>query len=1395
MLITKSQLRKILIEAILTNAPDGDASAALVTKTLTLLSNLTTAVTDPGSGKYLWFTGKDDKEALLPFFFGGAATDIGSVGENIVSRNSRVIGEKVFGQEYEKGRNFNTSPNPQKLDLEQWQTYGLSGAVGTFPAVDVCMWNGFNDENPFISDQMINQLTEVGDKYKLTLGSSELLATSVKFSGGFKVWPSGPGASPTINAQNHNFSEANCKELGFTCLANVAATKLERLYAENSVYIKDENSGVSNTLSGADKKIVDFLKFAHLSGHTKLNDDLIRFWFGLQTLNVIKKPEGTSLPVASDKINAYANSDDVVDQIRNGTFIQTFSEIVLPVSGYEQVILPHAPSNLGVSEAFNFPVLCAIRALPVGSLTYTVPAPSGEVVPTDGLVSLSGFDMGEIAADDIKAIGVLSKNIEDFLTNFKTSMTQLASAKSPAMGTTDRSDTAIKGSLKHKEGESLISTNIKNYINMAAVNRIEPIPDVDVPSSDGFAKVIVNKYNSLGNNFDRAVFEPLAKSISVLDSKFKDFMNSMGISNDELNILSLNAFDLFRPISSDRDDDANVADTNKLADLMNRPSQTGGFANDSVQIRALISLITLIENAAKFIANIEDAVKRLRNNSSQFKTVFTKLEGLVGKLDKDFNRRIYAKDKNSPYFILGADPAISPGSSEPTRAQRADVAVNPATRVLLRIEPFPPSPSTSTSDGSNLLSDFENILNLRSRQIASLNNEGLKNLVDSINANIPLLEEYLNAVTTWLTTASQRNSDAKIDNLVKAIAKKDITEINDLIQTLITYLSSLTYTDATGNTAFGLGDTSLLAQDPPEAIGLADDAATKTRKTIAIRSYNDSINSLRTALITAVANIQTNLKNDKILKKLTDLHDILKEPTEDSDIISDTSTGTDSSGNNITFNNPIFPSKTDGSGTRAASTAAVQKAYGDIFRDTVKNSTFSGSKIIEPLKADTKTVTQTDDDTGTETSEVTRSGAEKVFSMIKFRTVITNIEYFVNVAETVSLTADQIFTLPIPNVSSESDEEKKKAILELSGLEQVFGELQQKAEAASEDPNYVDQLQLLIANNPDAVSDIVAPKVITGVVINPSNSEALINSFIQAIEIIDICFLAPPAKDAEGNVLFSYFSDDSKRVEQRERLTKIRQTFSGKGIVTEQSKRDRSLDGKAIELITTIAGFIKLALNAYTIKNVLDVYLDMTGLIINTENFINYFEKLETVYLELSDEQVTDDIAKNNVINIQQFSKDQRSIDKKFDQGFDDSSMTQITGIASEGRRLKMKYSLLDLLEEQMVPMPALGAGSAQYDSRRVEDPFDIDPRTMSLLGLLDAGEVNINATDVDTDLDGIPNDEDPEDDTLQGFGDVMERFLRNTHQKEDNYKKEKQECQFGLSHAALLKKKYYGRY
>ncbi len=123
------------------------------------------------------------------------------------------------------------------------------------------------------------------------------------------------------------------------------------------------------------------------------------------------------------------------------------------------------------------------------------------------------------------------------------------------------------------------------------------------------------------------------------------------------------------------------------------------------------------------------------------------------------------------------------------------------------------------------------------------------------------------------------------------------------------------------------------------------------------------------------------------------------------------------------------------------------------------------------------------------------------------------------------------------------------------------------------------------------------------------------------------------------------------------------------------------------------------------------------------------------------------------------------------------------------------KYSLLDLLEEQMVPMPALGVGSAQYDSRRVEDPFDMDMDTQSILGLIGADEVDIDETDVDTDLDGLPNRVDDEDDTPAGFGDMMERFLMNTHQKENDYKKEKQERQYGLSHAALLKKKYYGRY
>lgn len=155
----------------------------------------------------------------------------------------------------------------------------------------------------------------------------------------------------------------------------------------------------------------------------------------------------------------------------------------------------------------------------------------------------------------------------------------------------------------------------------------------------------------------------------------------------------------------------------------------------------------------------------------------------------------------------------------------------------------------------------------------------------------------------------------------------------------------------------------------------------------------------------------------------------------------------------------------------------------------------------------------------------------------------------------------------------------------------------------------------------------------------------------------------------------------------------------------------------------------------------------------------------------------------------QEYAPDALDVDT-FDQ-------TQLApAMAAEGNnKMKKKYSLLDLLEEQMVPMPALGAGSAQYDSRRVEDPFDMDMDTQSILGLIGADEVDIDETDVDTDLDGLPNRVDDEDDTPAGFGDMMERFLMNTHQKEDDYKKEKQERQYGLSHAALLKKKYYGRY
>lgn len=59
----------------------------------------------------------------------------------------------------------------------------------------------------------------------------------------------------------------------------------------------------------------------------------------------------------------------------------------------------------------------------------------------------------------------------------------------------------------------------------------------------------------------------------------------------------------------------------------------------------------------------------------------------------------------------------------------------------------------------------------------------------------------------------------------------------------------------------------------------------------------------------------------------------------------------------------------------------------------------------------------------------------------------------------------------------------------------------------------------------------------------------------------------------------------------------------------------------------------------------------------------------------------------------------------------------------------------------------------------------------------------------------GAPNDEDPEDDS-DAFGAVMERFMQSTLIRETKYNKiDQDENEENLSHGALLKKRYYGRY
>jgi len=142
-----------------------------------------------------------------------------------------------------------------------------------------------------------------------------------------------------------------------------------------------------------------------------------------------------------------------------------------------------------------------------------------------------------------------------------------------------------------------------------------------------------------------------------------------------------------------------------------------------------------------------------------------------------------------------------------------------------------------------------------------------------------------------------------------------------------------------------------------------------------------------------------------------------------------------------------------------------------------------------------------------------------------------------------------------------------------------------------------------------------------------------------------------------------------------------------------------------------------------------------------------------------------------------------------------DSQVDDQVQFQLEGRK-RMRYSLLNLLEEQMMaPMPALGGGSAPLDSRVIDDPFDLDLETRSLLGLTRADEVDIDEDSVDSDFDGVPNELDTDDDTPQIDTMIAERFMQDLLRNEKRVRNERSNFEVGESHATKLKKKYYGRY
>lgn len=1144
MKMTKKVLRALLVESLRNQKNNSTVSNAEIFSALRSVlpsGDGETEYTDSEirNLKDMWLE-DDGKENLLQYFFGGASTEIGKPGEEIVANNSDLIASEIYEiQGMTSGKNYNVTASPGPTDLTDWAGYGLTGSSETFPSVDVCFWSSDfgSGSNPFNTTEMIAKLILQSNKYNLVIAKEDVLSVSVKFSGGFGAWPNTPGASPTRAENKHNFSQDNINKLGFVIFSNIAATKLRAIYTLYKTYINDRKANNPSGITGPDLKMLKFLKLLAISGFDlkeNISDAIMRYWLGLRTD-----------PGQGGKIQ-----NRIKAAVEAGRFKECFGSLTTYVAGFEFIAIQHAASNMGIVEASKFPVMGGIKKTPVGKLTYSVSSETS---------TLEDLRAGNVISEKkFTATCVVSDNLREFLEDYKTAYQHLQSGKNPSAGAASKAEDDIKGSKGHKV-ESVILTSILNNVSALAA-----VPS-DLDGDSALLGELTSKYNGIASGYDRAVRLPLIRKIESLDEAFMEFMSHLGIERDDLDLIELSSFDMFKSTTGE----------NTGIDSVLEPIEgITGYDSESPQVQGIVKLIDMIENAANLVAEMEYAVQVVTQEFTNLRPSVKNLAGLTQDIHDRYSKRIYfappmgsqqKDDSGGSAFILTSEPTEGEDDAATLRS-RAEIARTSSVMIGL--------PDLTQPDDA--LRTF----------ISSTPNPNMAASFAALNANRASIQGFIESFLTWLATNQERYGSTITEFLSKLVPGRD-TDIEG-------------FKTKIGEIKQALGS------DPMMSFMTAFSGATTQKTEVFIKNLpgGHPLKALANQQIKAIkGNFNDIVSNLKILVAIVRM---LSLPNPDAGQYATTADMPIGDEDTAVLRFPTKPAS--GPGATPGEREPLDRMHMARFKNIFQSP---DSNLRDPL------LKSEDEDEGPETLP----GRQRVFNTIKFTKIISGLEQFINAAEAQKRTVDEIIDLEIPTISSSED----NLVKELRGLKSLFEKIDQKIEDSEE---IHDQFEALIANVKPGLASVsennipeaellkeVERDILGTTVKKPAVATTLARCFTDLLSLIDIAFLTP-------NAQFKYFADDSKRKEIRTRLVNIMNTFSGKGVLMEFRSLDQIAGTTALEMISLSTSIVSNILSAYRQLVGLSLYINMSRLAKYVSVINEYYEEVEESILSTEQQKV-----------------------------------------------------------------------------------------------------------------------------------------------------------------------------